>query len=186
MPYIVIDKNTGEIKEELSGKRVVALEEGDRVVRKASIEYFKNNQKNRNRKKFVNQNTSGYYNSLFDTFTKVNVDEMRLLLGTLDVYECSFLFSVLPYVGYLDCKIRYDNGKPLYAKDFARLMPMSMSKIYKVISSLEEKCIICKYKGAFYVNPWIFSKGVKINRNLKGIFADYLIRSKDMTAWIDL
>lgn len=180
MPYIVIDEN-GEIVEEFNGKRIVGLNDGDRVVRKASIEYFKNK-----KEQYVVKNVGGYYNCLSETFTKVNIEEMRLLLGALDVCECCFLFAVLPYVGYLDCKIRYDNGKCLSVKDFVRLTNMSSSKVYKVIKSLEDKAVICKVKKEYYVNPWLFSRGNKIDKCLKGMFGEYEIRCKDMVRWNDL
>lgn len=124
-------------------------------------------------------------NSLSDTFTKMNDVEADCIMESLDVYEKAMLFAIEPYVHY-DNSIKSRNNVPLKMKDLVEMSGMSQRKAYNVISSLEEKCVVCKYKGVFYVNPWIFSKGVKINKNLKGIFADYLIRSRDMTPWIEL
>ena len=192
--YIVIDEN-GEIKEEFTGKRIVSLEKGDRVLRKKSIEYLAIREKYGKEKalekiKESQKDTTTYMNCLTDAFTKADTKEFKCLLKELDVYEKAFLLSVMPYVGYEDCAVKKDNGSPLNMKDFASISGMSERKVFDVVGSLKDKCIIYKGKTGseiqYFMNPWLFSKGNKLNKVLKYMFRNYKIRSKGNVSWKDL
>lgn len=194
MAYIVVDEN-GEIKEEFKGKRIVGLEHGDRVLRRASSEYLakkikQSKERAIERIKEMQKDKATYMNCLTDTFTKADTKEFKLLLGELNVYEKAFLLSVMPYVGYEDCAIKKDNGSPLSVKECAQISGMSERKAFEVISSLKDKCIIYKGKTGketqYFMNPWLFSKGNKLNKVLKYMFRNYKVRCKGMKPWKDL
>lgn len=65
---------------------------------------------------------------------------------------------------------------------FRKSLGISKSKVYKILASLEKKDII--YKGAnstdmqFFVNPYLFCKGARINKTLLRMFENYEIRTK--------
>lgn len=194
MAYIVIDEN-GEIREEFNGKRVVGLDAGDRVLRKKSLDYLKAQGKSGKEIaveeiKLMQQNGITYMNCLTDNFTKACTKEFRLILKELSVYEKAFMLSVMPYVGYEDCAIKKDNGTPLGIKDFVEISGISERKIYDVIASLKEKDMIYKGKNSkevqYFMNPWLFYKGNKLNKVLKYMFRNYKVRSKHMRFWSEL
>ena len=180
--YIVIDKN-GEIREEFSGKRVVGLEDGDRVIRRASVEYLKAREEGKIR--YALRKASGYINCLSETFVKVNDFELECIVESLDVYEKAMLMTMLPYVRY-DCSVKKLNGSPIKMKELVKLSKMSQRKAYAVINTLVNKFIVRKIGDVYYVNPWLFYRGNKIDKELKDMFGDYLVRCKDMTPWKEL
>lgn len=186
MPYIIIDEN-GEIKDKIYSSRVVGLNDGDRIVRKKSIEHFKRKKEEKEDKLF---DDGGYINVVSDTFTKVGIRELKYILKELNVFEKAFILGCMPYVGYEDCRIKKNNGMPLSVDDFVWMCGMSKSKTYDVISSLIDKHVLYKRKEknkiSYYINPWIVFRGIKLNSNLKNMFGDYEIRCKNMTKWKDL
>lgn len=180
--YIVVDKN-GEIREEFNGKRIVGLNDGDRVIRRASVEFLKAREEGK--RKYTLEKASGYINCLSDTFVKVNDFELECIVEGLDVYEKAMLMTVLPYVRY-DCSVKRLNGRAVKMKELVKLSGMSQRKAYLVLESLIDKCIVCKRGEAYYVNPWLFFRGNKIDKSLKDMFGDYLVRCRDMTPWREL
>ena len=58
---------------------------------------------------------------------------------------------------------------------------MSTGKLSKVIRSLIDKDILYKGKNSknvqYFVNPWLFCKGNRINKVLKTMFENYKIRT---------
>lgn len=109
----------------------------------------------------------------------------------LNVYEKAFLFSITPYIGYEDCCLKYpSNGVELRFDKLVDISGMSRSKVSDVISSLVEKDILYKGKNSntiqYFVNPWLFCKGNRINKVLKTMFKNYQIQVKDGTMWKDL
>ena len=189
VPYIIIDEN-GEIKEEIYSSRVVGLNDGDRIVRKNSIDHFRRKKEEEEKKPCEDFNDKEYINVVSDTFTKIGIEELRCVLKELDVFEKAFVFGCVPYVGYEDCKIKYGNGIALNMKDFTRISGISERKLFDVISSLIEKHLLYKRKEknkiSYYINPWIVFRGIKLDSSLKDMFGEYEIRCKNMTKWKDL
>lgn len=177
---LVIEANTGEITSELYP--------GDRIVRKTSVESYKKNikknEKNDNNEEieFIYWNTKSFY--------KVNVAELRLWLDDLSQAEKAFLFSIAPYISFDDCHLQYGNGVDIGTEDLIKITQMSRGLVYKTISSLIEKDILYKGKNSknrqYFVNPWLFCKGNRINKVLKTMFKNYKIRSKGNIEWKDL
>lgn len=108
----------------------------------------------------------------------------------LNTYEKALLYTIAPYVGYEDCCIRYENGKELGIEDIAVLAGMSRDKAFRTVKELIDKDIIYKGKNSkniqYFVNPWLFSKGTRVNKVLKRMFKNYKIRTKNNIKWGDL
>ena len=123
-------------------------------------------------------------------YSKVNTDELRLLLPELKKNERIVLFSLLPYVGYDDCLLKHMNGKPLNIESIANISDLSISTTEKTVNSLREKYILCKEKinknVQYYINPWICSRGSKLDGTLKMKFKDYKIRIYKDVEWQDI
>lgn len=115
-----------------------------------------------------------------DSFFKGNIAEIRAIMRELNVYEKAFLYSIAPYVGYEDCCIKYDNGKELNFDTLSDITGISTGKLSEVIKDLIDKDIIYKGKNSrnvqYFVNPWLFCKGNRINKVLKTMFRNYRIR----------
>ncbi len=125
-----------------------------------------------------------------ESFYKGNIDELRKNMSNLDVYEKAFLFSIVPYIGYEDCCLKYDNGRELKFESLLEITGISRAKLQSVVNSLIEKDIIYKGKNSnaiqYFVNPWLFCKGNRINKVLRTMFKNYKIQVFDGTKWKDL
>lgn len=155
--------------------------EGDRIVRKASLEAYERIQE---RKKQCQE-------WKIEHFYRGNIEEICKVMKDLDVYEKAFLFSIAPYVGYEDCCLKYpSNGIELKFETLVDISGISRGKLSSVINSLVEKDIIYKGKNSntiqYFVNPWLFCKGNRINKVLKTMFKNYQIQVFDGTKWKDL
>ena len=171
------------------------MNHGDRVVRKKSLEYLAKKEKFGKEQiveniKEVQKDGSTYMNCLTNIFTKADTKEFKLVLKELNVYEKAMILSLVPYIGYEDCAVKKDNGSPLNVKDLAEISGMSERKAFDVINSLKDKEMVYRGKNGtetqYFVNPWLLSKGNKLNKVLKYMFRNYKIRSKDGIMWKDL
>lgn len=149
------------------------FEEGDRLLKGKSIEYL--------------QVTDTWK---MENFFKGNVGELRKQLQALSMTEKAFLFCMATYVGYDDCCLKYDNGNELSFDDMVTISAMSRSTVSQVITSLISKDII--YKGnnsqtrQYFVNPWLFCKGNRINKVLKTMFKNYKVKILGGIKWKDV
>lgn len=116
---LIVNPDTGDVTGEVY--------EGDRVIRKASVEYLNNTQVWK-----------------LDSFFMGHVAEIKNWTQELTMHEKAFLFSIVPYIGYEDC---------------------------------------CFKERQFFINPWLFCKGNRINNVLKTMFRNYKIRVLGGVAW---
>jgi hypothetical protein len=120
-------------------------------------------------------------------FFKGHIPEIRELLKSLSVYDRAFLFSIATYVGYEDCCLKFDNGRVLDFEDLVDISGMSRGKLSQVLNGLKNADII--YKGInskgfqYFVNPWIYCKGTRINCVLKTMFKNYHVRVMGGKTW---
>lgn len=155
------------------GEIIGELGAGDKIVKAKSIEYLKDTQV-----------------WAMEHFYKGNTDENRKQMKNLNVYEKAFIYSIVTYVGYEDCCIKYDNGKCLDFDDLVELSGMSRGKCSSTIMSLISKDIV--YKGRcskgiqYFVNPWMFCKGNRINKVLKTMFRNYRVKVMNDQRWGDM
>lgn len=154
--------DTGEVTE---------FGEGDRILRKASLDSFSR----------IKEKKKQYEDWQINTFIKGNIEELRKVMKELDVYEKAFLYSIIPYISYEDCCLKYDNGKEIGFDTLVEITGISKGKLSSVIASLVEKDILYKGKNSrnvqYFVNPWLFCKGNRINKVLKTMFKNYEIRT---------
>lgn len=171
----VVDKETGEI--------VNDLYPGDKIVRAESKKSYK---KYTNSKK----ETPEYEKWDLDNFYRANISELSLLMKELSQTEKAFLFSISPYVSFEDSHLQYRNGVDIGTEDLVKITGMSRATVYRTIDDLISKDVLYKGKNSrsrqYFVNPWLFSKGNRINKVLKTMFKNYKIRMLDNVRWKDL
>lgn len=141
------------------------LNDGDRILRKESIDHLKNR---------------------FDVgcFVKVPIDELKLLLPELSQNEKAFLMDISPFVGYVDCKLRFPNtNRDLTSKHLEQITGLSRTSIYRVVKGLREKSIIY---GEYHINPWVLSRGNEFDIKVREWFGEYRIRSLGGKTWREL
>jgi hypothetical protein len=157
----------------LDGEIVGSLNEGDKILRNRSIKHLE---------------TTDEWK--MESFYKGHVGEIRRVLSDLDTSERAFLFSIAAYVGYEDCCIKHDNGNELSFDDLVVISGLSRSKASETINALLDKDIIYKGKNSkarqYFVNPWIFCKGNRINKVLRTMFRNYRIRVLGNKKWGDV
>lgn len=109
-----------------------------------------------------------------DEFYKGNINKLKKNMTNLDIYERAFLFSIVPYIGYEDCCLKYDNGKEIGFTNLIEISKISKRKVQDIIGSLVEKNILYKEKDGktirYFVNPYLFCKGSRIQSRLCSIF----------------
>lgn len=156
---------------------------GDRIVRQESVDSYKII-------KGTTKTTEEYQKWDLESFLKANIPEVKLLSKELSQSEKAFLFSVAPYVSFDDCHLEYENKTDIGTEDLVKISNMSRSVAYKTIDSLIAKDILYKGKNStsrqYFVNPWIFCKGNRINKVLKTMFKNYKIRVLGRKAWKDV
>jgi hypothetical protein len=161
---ILIDKETGE---------EFVIYEGDRIVRNESTAKF--------------LKTSEWK---LENFFKGHIQEIEKWMEDLNPSEKAFMFSICPHICYESCELVHRNGTDIGTEELIKITRMARSVVYKTIESLIAKDIIYKGKNSkqrqYFVNPWLFCKGNRINRVLKTMFKNYRIRTMNNIAWKDL
>ena len=163
----VINFETGELEDGVRDGDVI------KITRKESIEYL-----------------SQYQGWKIEHFYKGHTDEIRKLIKELSASEKAFLFSVAPYVGYDDCCVKYTNGEDITTTDLVDLTGLGKTCLHQTIKSLIKKDILYKGKNSknrqYFINPWLFCKGKRINKVLKTMFKNYRVRVYGGTKWKDI
>lgn len=172
----VVSPETGEIYTEIF--------EGDSILRGGSKKALK---------KIKEKKEAKIIETLvwdMSNFMKMNTMEMRLWMKDLSQNEKVFLFSIVPYVSYDDCHLQDVGGEDMGTEDLVKIVGISRSVTYKTIESLLKKDIIYKGKNSknkqYFVNPWLFCKGNRINKVLKTMFQNYKIRILGDKRWKDV
>lgn len=164
--------NIGRIIDD-DGQVIGSIKAGDRILRKASVEHLKDTEV-----------------WSIEMFYKGNMDEVRKQLESLSVYEKAFLFCIVSYVGYEDCCIKYDNGNCIGFDDLVKLCRMGRTKTLNTINELIKKDIIYKGKNSkglqYFINPWLFCRGKRIDVVLKTMFKNYRIKVRNGVKWSEL
>lgn len=161
-----------------TGERVGEIGEGDKITRKKSLDYLND---------VADLKDTIEWDS--ESFFKGHTDEIILLIKDLSIHEKAFLLSIVPYIAYESCHLRYNNGKDIGTEDLVTITQMSRSTTYETIQKLINKDVLCKAKNSkgrqYYINPWIFNKGNRINIVLRTMFKNYKIRTKNNIKWGD-
>jgi len=161
----IVDPHTGEVIDRLCV--------GDRLLRKKSAEYLNNTEEWK-----------------IENFFKGHAGEIKKWVAELSTQEKAFLFSIAPYVSYDDCHLQYVNGNDIGTEDLVKVTGMVRRTIYDVVKSLTDKDILYRGKNSknrqYFVNPWLFCKGNRINKVLKTMFKNYRVRVMGGVRWKDI
>lgn len=121
-----------------------------------------------------------------ENFVKLYDDILEELNKHLSLAEFNFTIRLAKHVSFRDCVLRTNgnpNGKILDAKDIAALLEMDDSNVRRLISSLVKKGVLgrhttgCKDDPSkqfktITCNPFIFTRGNKINNIAISLFID--------------
>lgn len=137
------------------------------------------------------KSSENFFRFNYKRFLKVNMDELELVLKKLSFIEKAFLISIVPYIDYNDCSLKYRSGKYMSIRNVIHETSIPKTTVYNVIASLSKKHIVCKIKNSnndikIFINPWLFCKGNRIDEILKVIFKNYKIRSLENKKWCSL
>ena len=166
----VVDANTGEITD--------TFMYGD--------SYKKSTKENKEKaREFLAQKDNYVDFNTGVSFVKLYDDVLEELSEHLTNAEFNFTIRLAKHVSFKDCVLRSNgnpNGKVLDAKNLAVLMNMDPSTVRRLISSLIKKGVLgrhitgCKddptqkFK-AITCNPYIFTRGNKVNKTALSLFA---------------
>ena len=121
-----------------------------------------------------------------ENFVKLYDDILEELNKHLSLAEFNFTIRLAKHVSFKDCILRTNGnplGKILDAKDIAVLLEMDDSNVRRLISSLVKKGVLgrhttgCKDDPSkqfktITCNPFIFTRGNKINNTAFSLFAN--------------
>lgn len=149
------------------------LYEGDTILRKQSKDYLNNTQEWK-----------------IEHFFKGHIDEIEKWMNDLTGNEKIFLFSITPYISYDDCHLQYRNNTDIGTEDLVNITGLSRSVVYETIRTLIKKDILYKGRNSknrqYFMNPWLFCKGQRINKVLRTMFKNYNIRVMGGKKWKDI
>ena len=145
------------------GEIIGYIQEGDRVIRTESIDAIKGT---------VAWNPE-------ESFGKFYPEAMKKLSKfNCTASESRLLFLALGYVSYKSGLLMHDNGRSITARWLADELNMDIKHVYKTINNLIAKGILYKGSGdkgkidEYFVNPFYFFKGNRINQTLIAMFSD--------------
>jgi hypothetical protein len=161
----VVEKGTGEVISE--------LRDGDRILRKESLDYL-----------------SDYETWNLNDFFKGYAGELRKVLPALSMAEKAVFVSIIPYVSYRACNLQYSNGEDMNFEDIIKVSNVARATGLSAVTRLIEKDILYKGKNSkgnqYFVNPWLVCKGNTINKVLKEMFKNYHIQIMGGAQWKDV
>lgn len=112
-------------------------------------------------------------------FMKAYDASLRKMYKELTPTETTMVLGLAPYVSYADCCLRHKSGELMDANDIATELEIEKRKAYRLLSSLEKKGVIGyhvtgsilkgyegKLRKVYTVNPFIFCRGVQVNRSV--------------------
>ena len=172
----VIDPNTEKITNYIN--------KGDRIVRKSSIDAFRS---------LKEQESEGVCDKWeMREFYKANTEELQLVMKELTQFERSFMFSITPYISFEHNSLIMGKGNKavdIGTEQLIEITGLSRSMLYEVVKSLIDKDIIFRGKNSkntqYYVNPWLYCKGNRINKVLRNMFKNYKILTQGGVLWKD-
>lgn len=107
-------------------------------------------------------------------FNKFMLDQTDNLLKFLNFNEIGRLLILSKYVRYRNCALAHPNGKPLTKECMADVFGENTRTIERLLNTFVKKEVLKKdcLKGVkFYrLNPFIFSRGPKIDRDVYDMF----------------
>lgn len=136
------------------------LNEGDRIVRKKSIEYLKNTDEL--------QKTEMYVKFFLKSASVLAREKMSST-------AMSVCLEMLQYIRYDTGYLAYENGIKLTLEDIKNKCNfISSASVVRAIDELVDKKIFARVKTGkennYLVNPYIFMRGARVNKTLSKTF----------------
>lgn len=162
MPKYIVNEDGVIINTISDDEAVIKIGNGDRVVRKKSLEYFEDTKELKKR------------------FIKVN-DQALSMLHTYGKYIC----CLLKYVGYLDGVLKFNNGIYLSNRTISKIFNVNERNTVKILNDLVQEDVIHKHKiknkNYYTFNPWIASRGKRVAIELYNEFkmTEWATKSQD-------
>ena len=148
---LLVNPDTGAVTGEIY--------EGDYIIREKTAEYIQNTVEIGKKEKFI---------KLFDSTIAALGDE------SLTGNEWKILTTFLQNFRYDSGLVSFANGNPLYTEDICRLSNIPPRTVFRGMDKLILKKIIAKNKTGqetkYYMNPFIFCKGTRVNKTLYTMF----------------
>ncbi|SHJ92749.1 hypothetical protein [Paramaledivibacter caminithermalis] len=92
----------------------------------------------------------------------------------LSTAEMGVIFTLSFHIGYEDNLLYHENGTPLKKRDLYKILDLAHNAVDKYINSLVDKGILAKVKVKrsvnYYLNPYIFYRGNRIDNTLLNMF----------------
>jgi hypothetical protein len=162
MPRYIVNEN-GEVIEEINDETaIVKVNYGDRILRKKTIDYFKDSITLKH--KFVKANDLALYNT--NSYAK-------------------YINKLLIFVGYMDGILKFSNGVFLKNKHISEIFEINTRNTNRVMNELAKQDIVHKHKKdkvIYYTfNPWIACRGKRIDIDLYNEFkmTEWALNSKE-------
>lgn len=110
--------------------------------------------------------------SFTKSFNK-KLEEIESIYG-FDLTEKGIIYTLSSYINYEDNLLCHPNGNPLYRKDLEKVLSLGHNAVDKYMSSLIKKGVFAKVlikrSVHYYMNPFIFYKGNRIDNTLLNMF----------------
>jgi len=144
------------------GEIIDEIRDGDRILRKESIESFRN-------LKYIEVQKN-------ESFVKIYTKCLFDMGNDLNGRESSMIYYLLQFLKFDDCILVHSNGKLLTRDFIIRDLNQSESTIDRAISGLIKLGIVIKYKFlddyGYIINPYVFLKGTKIRTDIAKLFQE--------------
>lgn len=112
-----------------------------------------------------------------DKFVKLYVDNLREIVSELTSAETFIVMSVVSYIDYYSNMLKGKNKQPLNTADISALSGYSDKHTISLMDSLVTKRIFARSRVGrsyqYFANPFIFTKGNRINATLFAMFKNY-------------
>lgn len=144
------------------GEIVGEINEGDSILRKASSDYL--------------ESTIPWGKDM--KFVKICIDCIPRLSELLTGSALGTMLALTPYIQYNSNIIAKNNGgRPLKNSDVERIMRYSNKTVKVIMDELVDKRVLFRGRTGtsyqYYANPYIFTKGRRINKTLEVMFKGY-------------
>lgn len=144
------------------GEIIGEMQDGDSILRKKSTEFL--------------DTTMPWGKGM--RFVKVCIDYIPKLSPILTGSALGTILALTPYIQYYSNMIAKNNGgRPLKNKDIEEIMGYSDKTVKVIMDELVDKRVLFRGRTGksyqYYANPWIFTKGNRINKTLNAMFQGY-------------
>lgn len=127
------------------------------------------------------------------SFVKCNSLELEKVMRELKPSEMKLLICMVNRVEYKSNCVVFGRNRTPTEEFIAEWCNVSVRSVSDALKGLVKKMLIAKVlvgegkkQNQYYVNPWLVTKGRKVNATLKSMFREYEIRTKGMVKWKDL